>query len=133
MMLRFKLLDPLLLSDFIHYGPDGKPVTSKVPIRIGDPEETYVTIPPDVGRALQTASLTGDVSSSSPESLGDRFKLTCSTILKTLLVTQSPATLFLYGKMHTLAIDGTADAYLAEIASTIGPDLGPVLDKLKDM
>lgn len=73
-------------TDFIHYGPDGKPVTSKVPIRIGDPEETYVTIPPDVGRALQTASLTGDVSSSSPESLGDRFKLTCSTILKTLLV-----------------------------------------------
>ena len=44
-------------ADFINYGPDGALVTSKVSIRIGDPGEAYVMIPPKVGRTLQAGSL----------------------------------------------------------------------------
>ena len=44
-------------ADFINYGPDGALATSKVSIRIGDPGEAYVMIPPKVGRALQAGNL----------------------------------------------------------------------------
>ena len=47
-------------------------------------------------------------------------------------VTVSPATLYLYGLMYTIALDGT-DAQFAELASTVGPDIGHALELLKDM
>ena len=63
----------------------------------------------------------------------------------------SPATLYLYGLMYTIALDGTDDgrslllpgnyyrdrakstARFAELASTVGPDIGHALKLLKDM
>lgn len=68
-------------------------------------------------------------------------------------VTVSPATFYLYGLMYTIALDGTDDgrsfllplprdydwnranstARFAELASTVGPDIGHALELLKDM
>lgn len=48
-------------------------------------------------------------------------------------VAKSPATLFLYGLMHTIALDGTEASEIAEGASTVGPDMQHVLERLKDM
>lgn len=68
-------------------------------------------------------------------------------------VTVSPATLYLYGLMYTIALDGTdngrsfllpllrdydwnranSTARFAELASTVGLDIGHALKLLKDM
>ncbi|PTU17078.1 hypothetical protein P175DRAFT_0536280 [Aspergillus ochraceoroseus IBT 24754] len=39
-------------AEFIHHGQDGKLEKQKVPIKIGDLQNTYVMIPPDIGHAL---------------------------------------------------------------------------------
>ncbi|OCL07469.1 hypothetical protein AOQ84DRAFT_58376 [Glonium stellatum] len=44
----------------------------------------------------------------------------------------SSATLFHYGKLHTIALDGTEDEEFAKLASN-GADLERVLEELKDM
>lgn len=44
-------------ADFIDYATDGKPISTRESIIVGNPEETYVLIPPEVGRALQAGSL----------------------------------------------------------------------------
>lgn len=43
-------------ADFVNYGAYGELVTDKVSIRIGDPGESYVMIPPEIGHALQAGS-----------------------------------------------------------------------------
>lgn len=139
-------------ADFINYGPDGALVTSKVSIRTGDLGEAYVMIPPKVGRALQAGSLlTNDsalTNGSAKSALSyfhdtQHFTHELSPGYPRLVIPQqlphqsasnmSPATLFLYGKLYTIALNGTLDAEFAELASTIGLDLGPALEKLKDM
>lgn len=42
------------VADFTSQDQRGKLITSKVPIKIGEPHESYVMIPPAVGRALQS-------------------------------------------------------------------------------
>ncbi|KAH2200672.1 hypothetical protein KXW59_003354 [Aspergillus fumigatus] len=138
-------------AEFICWGPNGKLEKRKVPIKIGDPQNTYVMIPPDIGHALQASTLLGHTT---PAQVKDRSKLIfyhetqhfahealpdsprlhipinlpCQSDVNT-----SPATLYLYGKLHTIALDGTADAHFAELASTSGPDLNHSLNHLKDM
>ncbi|KMU92252.1 putative protein, variant [Coccidioides immitis H538.4] len=43
-------------GDFLNYDAKGIPVSTKVPVFIGDPGETFVLITTDIGRALHAAS-----------------------------------------------------------------------------
>ncbi len=43
-------------ADFVNYGVNGELVTRKVSIRIGDPGDSYVMIPPEIGHALQAGT-----------------------------------------------------------------------------
>ncbi|KAF1962574.1 hypothetical protein CC80DRAFT_400630 [Byssothecium circinans] len=140
-------------AQFTNLGPEGAPVTKEISIRVGDPGEAYVCIPPEVGYALRAASRLSN-SSSAPPKRSDRFPLSyfhdtqhfsldSSPSCPRLVVPQalprqsaansSPATLYLYGVMHTIALNGTPDAEFAELASTIIPEIGDSLDRLKDM
>ncbi|KAF9730013.1 hypothetical protein PMIN01_11946 [Paraphaeosphaeria minitans] len=140
-------------AELTNVGPDGTLVTEEVSIRVGDPGEAYVLIPTEVGNALRAGSRLSNSSSAFLERL-DRFKMSffhdtqhfaseSSPSCPRLVISQqlprqsnaniSPATLYLYGVMHTIALDGTPDAEFAELASTITPEIGEALDKLKDM
>ncbi|KAL2819486.1 hypothetical protein BJX63DRAFT_382176 [Aspergillus granulosus] len=137
-------------ANFINYDARGNLVPRKVPAVIGNPGESYVLIEPGVGHALHAASPRTPPSAARAE---DRCQLTffhdsqhfgfgpssyprlyvpsqmpCQGELNT-----SPATLFLCGKMHEIALDGTFDAYFAELSSATARDLESVLDELKDM
>ncbi|KAJ5497767.1 hypothetical protein N7453_006818 [Penicillium expansum] len=113
-------------TDFVTHDARGNLVTRKVPIIIGDPEETYVLIEKGVGSALCAASPSTLASTASAE---DRCKLTffhdslhfgfgSSSYPRLYIPNQiprqaesntSPATLFMGGKMHHLVLDGTPD------------------------
>ncbi|OCL08852.1 hypothetical protein AOQ84DRAFT_388553 [Glonium stellatum] len=138
---------------FTNLEPDGTLVTKEVSIRVGNPGEAYVLIPTEVGYALQAGSYLTNSLSALPKR-PDRFALSyfhdtqhfaldSSPSCPRLVIPQqlphqsaantSRATLYLYGVMHTIALDGTADAEFAELASTVRPEIGEALDKLKDM
>lgn len=133
-------------TDFITSDASGNLATTKVPVFIGNPGETYVLIGTGVGTALCAASPFTSTSAASAE---DRCKLTffhdsqhfgfglmpfCPifrAIINSFLsllespsyprlyvpsqmprqteLNTSPATLFLGGKMHQIALDGTPD------------------------
>lgn len=61
-------------ADFTNYSSNGKLSTSEVSIRVGDPQEAYVMIPPEVGRALQAGGFLSN--SSAPTHISDRYALT---------------------------------------------------------
>ncbi|KAH8686623.1 hypothetical protein GQ44DRAFT_780937 [Phaeosphaeriaceae sp. PMI808] len=132
-------------AEFTKLGPEGTFVTKEVSIRVGDPGDAYICIPPEVGYALQASGCLTNSPSALPKLL-DRFALSyfhdtqhfaldLSPSCPRLVITQqlprqstantSPATLYLYGIMYTIALDGTPDAEFAEI--------GGALDRLKDM
>ncbi|KAJ5921443.1 hypothetical protein N7466_009769 [Penicillium verhagenii] len=116
-------------TDFIAHDERGNPVTRKVPIIIGDPEQNYVLIEQEVGSALRAAS---SLMSASAAISGDSCKLTFfhdsqhfgfeSPSYPRLHVPRqmhrqtesntSPATLLMAGKMHELVIDGTPDGII---------------------
>ncbi|PVI01539.1 hypothetical protein DM02DRAFT_627578 [Periconia macrospinosa] len=139
-------------AKFTSLGPKGAPVTKEISIHACSPGGAYVMIPTEVGFALRAASSLPQPPV--PPQRGERLPLTYfhdtqhfaldqSTSYPRLDIPEplppqsdgktSPATLYLYGIMHQIALDGTQDAAFAEIASTILPDLGPALDRLKDM
>ncbi|KAF1958897.1 hypothetical protein CC80DRAFT_468705 [Byssothecium circinans] len=140
-------------AEFTNLGPDGKLVTKEVSIQVGDPGEAYVLIPTEVGYALQAGSYLTNSSSALPKR-PDRFALSYFHDTQHFALDSSPgcprlvipqqlphqsaantslATLYHYGLMHTIALDGTRDAKFAELASTIIPEIRGALDKLKDM
>ncbi|PGH01823.1 hypothetical protein GX51_05003 [Blastomyces parvus] len=139
-------------AQFIRQAPSGKIEKSQVRIQIGDPGNTYVLIPPEVGYAIQAARLLGH-DLTSPGQARDRLKLTfyhdtqhfahesspdCPSLqIPVNLPRQtdtntSPATLYLFGLLHTIALDGTPDAYFTAVASTCGRDLAGALEILKN-
>ncbi|KAJ5991647.1 hypothetical protein N7499_003359 [Penicillium canescens] len=137
-------------TDFVTHDARGNLVSSKVPIIIGNPGEAYVLIEQVVGSALRAASPYISASAASAE---ERCKLTffhdsqyfgfgSSSYPRLYVPNQiprqtesdsSPATLFLGGKMHEIALDGTPDANFAENASATGRNLDSVLYQLRDM
>ncbi|KAF2806082.1 uncharacterized protein BDZ99DRAFT_395094 [Mytilinidion resinicola] len=140
-------------AEFTDLQPDGAVVTKEVFIRVGDPGEAYVLIPTEVGYALKAGSCLASSSSALPKR-PDRFPLSyfhntqhfaldSSPGCPRLVIPQqlphqstantSPATLYLYGVMHTIALDGTPDAEFAHLASTILEEIGDALNQLKDM
>lgn len=138
-------------AEFVELDPDGKAVTTRESIRIGDPGEAYILIPPEIGHAFQAASPTIHVSESAISNSQAKCTLcffhdtrhfahgTTDTryMLSTVLLmglsegmqfprlvipqnlpqhaasAKSPATLWLYGKMHTIALNGTFDGRFA--------------------
>ncbi|KAF1974044.1 hypothetical protein BU23DRAFT_579991 [Bimuria novae-zelandiae CBS 107.79] len=99
-------------AEFTELGPEGTLVTKDVSIRIGDPGEAYVCIPTEVGYALQA-----DSSPSCPRLVVPQELPRQST------ANTSPATLYHYGLMYTIALDGTPDAEFTEIVSAIRPEI----------
>ncbi|KAJ5577509.1 uncharacterized protein N7459_006473 [Penicillium hispanicum] len=125
-------------GDFLSHDTRGNPVSTKVPVIIGDPGETYVLIDPEIGRALRAGILLSD--STLATSVEDRCRLTFfhesrhfgfvlifmpilgSSTYPRLHIPEnmphqtdsntSPATLLLFGKMHQIVLDGTPDAPL---------------------
>ncbi|KAF2702873.1 hypothetical protein K504DRAFT_444680 [Pleomassaria siparia CBS 279.74] len=140
-------------AKFTNLGPDGIIVTKEVPIQVGNPGEAYVCIPTEVGYALQASSCLPNSSSPLPKRLDklalsyfhdtQHFALDSSPGCPRLVIPQqlprqsvantSPATLYLYGLIHTIALDGTPDAEFTDFASTTTLEIGRALDKLKDM
>ncbi|KAF1358855.1 hypothetical protein EJ07DRAFT_121853 [Lizonia empirigonia] len=96
-----------------------------VPIQHGDLHEAYVLIPPHVGNAFSAACAHQKLSHSRADTLPLTFdhttkSFTCtSTLLPRLAIAHelpsksdtlsSPATLYLFGATHTIALDGTSD------------------------
>lgn len=131
-------------GDFTTLAPDGTHSTKVISVYVGDPGESYVMIPTEIGDALRAATSTA---TSTPHP--DRLPLTyfydtkhfaagkylpsatwCLAMADSLgpdsspssprlfipqqlprqsAAVTSPATLYLYGLMHQIAIDGTPD------------------------
>lgn len=134
-------------ADFTNHGPHGSLVTSKVSIRIGDPGESYVMIPPEVGRAFRAAGLLSNGSALTDHPARSPLVFYHDTrhfvhselinyllrllVTKNLVISEScpsyprlvipqdlssatstntsPATLWHYGLMNTIALNGTFD------------------------
>lgn len=119
-------------GDFTNYDVKGVPTTAKVPIIVGEPGQTYVLVPTDIGRAFHTASLelneptTGLSTGATDETCKATFfhdsqhfgvggpskypQLRIPTSLPPQTDSNtSPATIYLNGKMHNMVLDGTAD------------------------
>ncbi|KAK2827814.1 hypothetical protein FQN49_007314 [Arthroderma sp. PD_2] len=129
--------------------------STKVPIIVGDPGQTYVLVMPDVGRAFQAASLchTEPTTLSTGGSSDDTCKVTFfhdsqhfglgpssypqlripSNFPRQTDSNTSPATIHLTGKMHDMVLDGTPDAQFAEMSNTSARTLHDALEKLKHM
>ncbi|KKZ65627.1 hypothetical protein EMCG_08534 [[Emmonsia] crescens] len=139
-------------ADFMNCDVKGNPasssITTKVPIIIGNLDETYVLIDPQVGRALYTSfdaastSVPSDICKLTFFHDSQHFGSEVSSYPRLHIPRNfprqtdsntSPATLFLTGKMYEIVLDGTPDAQFAEKASATGRDLEHVLDQLKDM
>ncbi|KAK2746005.1 hypothetical protein FQN55_005827 [Onygenales sp. PD_40] len=140
---------------FINPDAKGCPVSTKVPIVVGDPGEAYVLIETDIGRAFHAASLrhAESTASLSSQALEDTCKVTFfhdsqhfgfgpSTYPQLHIPTNlprptdsnaSPATLNMGGVMHDITLDGTPDAEFSKSANASYKNLKPILDKLKDM
>ncbi|KAJ0415367.1 hypothetical protein BJY00DRAFT_293634 [Aspergillus carlsbadensis] len=120
-----------------------------MPGLVGNPGDAFVLVDPEAGIALGAASPLPSTSAASTE---DRCQLTffhdsqhfgfgASSYPRLYIPNQlgqtkvetSPATLFLSGKMHEIALDGTEDAKFAEHSTATGKHLGPAFDQLKDM
>jgi len=133
-------------ADFITHGADGTLITSKVSIKICNPGEAYVMIPPEVGEALHAGSSPANISASKGGSAKSALSFFHDTqhfgnsklaivrwraLLKLFYYKEassgyprlviplqlprqsaansSPASLFLYGGMQKIALDGTQD------------------------
>ncbi|WEW60541.1 hypothetical protein PRK78_006028 [Emydomyces testavorans] len=62
------------IAKFLTRNPNGELSTTEIPIKIGDPEEAYIMIPPAIGLAFQAGSLTDNFAV--PTGIADRHKLT---------------------------------------------------------
>ncbi|DAA73865.1 TPA_exp: Uncharacterized protein A8136_3851 [Trichophyton benhamiae CBS 112371] len=144
-------------GDFTDYDAKGVPTTAKVPIIVGEPGQTYVLVPTDIGRAFHTASLalneptTGTTSSGATDETckatffhdSQHFGVGGSSKYPQLRIPMnlprqtdsntSSATIYLNGKMHNMVLDGTADAGFARMANDTARTLHDDLEKLKDM
>ncbi|KAF2009040.1 hypothetical protein BU24DRAFT_428992 [Aaosphaeria arxii CBS 175.79] len=158
-------------ADFTNIGSKGTLAKEKITIYIDGPEESYVCIPAEIGHALQAAARLINSEPSLPQRLdrvslkyfddSNHFALASSPDCPRLVIPQqlprpsaantSPATLYLYGVFHQIALDGTFDgmcdvsphivamyahfnaAEFAELASSIILDIGEALEKLRDM
>lgn len=119
-------------GDFTSYDVKGVPTTTKVPIIVGEPGQTYVLVPTDIGRAFHTASLelnepTRGISAEATDETckatffhdSQHFGVGGSSKYPQLRIPMSlprqtdsntsPATIYLNGKMHNMVLDGTAD------------------------
>ncbi|KAF3901318.1 Fido domain-containing protein [Trichophyton interdigitale] len=146
----------LVTGDFTNYDVKGVPTTAKVPIIVGEPGQTYVLVPTDIGRAFHTASLelneptTGLSTGATDETCKATFfhdsqhfgvggpskypQLRIPTSLPPQTDSNtSPATIYLNGKMHNMVLDGTADAGFAQMANDTVRTLRDDLERLKDM
>lgn len=82
---------------------NGQLVSTLHPITIGDPDEAYVMIPIEVGRAFQPIAGTN---------LASSFTAPNCEIKRPLSDNKSPVTLWLDGRLNEITLNGTADGNL---------------------
>lgn len=182
---RFNRAHSSSTADLINDKSNGSLDKKEVDIYIGDHEDSYVLIPPEVGSIFQALSDPNTQRCRSPKSPmvyhhemnylfhgeynTDVLCERCASIILTvsqsdyprLVIRQdldvsdascktSPATLYHYGVMNTIDLDGTLDgkdwpfwpltdvltvsvAEMAELGRDVEERLRPALEKLKDM
>ena len=62
-------------AEFTPLGPDDRPITTRVTVRHGDPEDAFILIPPAIGRALQPGESPDDTVKPGPPKNFARSKL----------------------------------------------------------
>ncbi|KAF1952494.1 hypothetical protein CC80DRAFT_175582 [Byssothecium circinans] len=126
-----------------------QPLEREIDVKVGDEHEAYVLVPKDIGNAIAAASTSKqrDKSSTDTESLiwhHDRREFTCMSAPHLKLSVShdlprqsqgatSPATLYLFGELHTIALDGTEDSLFTEQLRDSLRTLGTQLENLEDM
>ncbi|KAJ5097241.1 hypothetical protein N7456_007962 [Penicillium angulare] len=148
-------------TTFTNYDSSGNLITKKIPITIGNIEETFVLIKPDIGYELNAASpdsTTSLLSSSLTDTAEERYtcKLTFfhdsrhfgfgyfnsressyprlyipNQLPRQTEMNTSPATLFMGGVMHEIALDGTPDHAFAAMMNESGRRLAPTFRQLE--
>ncbi|KAF2465108.1 uncharacterized protein BDR25DRAFT_271004 [Lindgomyces ingoldianus] len=137
------------LAKFVTINAKGFPTEREVSIRVGDDHEAYVLVPTDVGTAIKAgcALQQGFSHNTDSEHLlfhHDTRRFTCTSAPYPQLSIDhdlprqsnsktSPATLYLFGATHTIALDKTPDAEFAKESQETWREMKPVLDNLKDM
>ncbi|KAM5470231.1 hypothetical protein MauCBS54593_004116 [Microsporum audouinii] len=142
-------------GDFTTYNAKGVPISKKVDIAIGDPENTFVLVPIEVGSAFKAAATRLTESTSSPlisQGPPERCKVMFfhdsqhfslgpssypqlripANLPRQTGTNTSPATIYLDGVMNSIVLDGTPDARFTEMASASALDLKEELDDLKN-
>ncbi|PSN61092.1 hypothetical protein BS50DRAFT_164933 [Corynespora cassiicola Philippines] len=131
---------------FVTLDAQGQLSKREIDVRVGDENEAYVLVPTDVGKAIKSACMHNG-SPIDTESLTwhhERRDFTCKSAPYLKLSVPhdlprqhhsetSPATLYLFGESHTIALDGTPDSIFTEQLRGSLRTLKPALDNLKDM
>lgn len=127
----------------------GIPISCNTGIMVGEPEESYVYVEPEVGNAIKFAIFhhLKSGASSHPKTLPLQFHhdshhfahksvpLPRIDIFRNLGQTNrniSPATLWLSGNWHAITLDGTPDESFERMSRESASELKGALEKLKD-
>ncbi|MCJ1345139.1 hypothetical protein MMC31_003344 [Peltigera leucophlebia] len=127
-------------AEFITLDAQGLRVTRKTNVWMGDPHEAFVLVPKEIGDAMKGSSQDEICSLifhhdskhfSSKSASYPRLEIP-HDLPRQSNANTSPATLYLFGVNHTVALDGTPDAVFARHSRETLRELGPNLDSLKD-
>ncbi|KFG80034.1 hypothetical protein MANI_029224 [Metarhizium anisopliae] len=139
------------IAKFTTIDPKGAPVSYNTGIMIGEPEESYVYVEPEIGNAIQLAIVRqlGPNATSHFQTLPLQFHhdshhfahesvpLPRIDIFRNLGrsncdSTCSPATLWLSGNWHAITLDGTPDESFERMSRESASELRGALERLKD-
>ncbi|KAH8729180.1 hypothetical protein BGZ61DRAFT_345716 [Ilyonectria robusta] len=137
------------IAKFTTIDPKGVPVSYKIGIKIGEPNESYVYVEPEVGNAIKSAIIRqlGSDRSDYRETLPLQFNHNSrhfshkSVSLPRIEIPQnlgqsnsnmSPATLWLSGNWYAITLDGTPDESFERMSRESASELKGALEKLKD-
>ncbi|RDL37113.1 uncharacterized protein BP5553_04546 [Venustampulla echinocandica] len=137
-------------AKFITISPQGAPATREVEVYLGDPEEAFVLLDPEICQAFKRGTmLQGGCSMAHDQYLyplkfhhDTRHFSHESSLYPRLEIPQdlprqsdtnsSPATLHTYGATHAITLDGTPDEAFERSLRESAQRLQPILDELKD-
>ncbi|KAK1994355.1 hypothetical protein LX36DRAFT_660654 [Colletotrichum falcatum] len=135
-------------AQFITIDSDGHPVSGKTEIRVGQPNESYVYLEPNIGNAIKSSVLRQiSIGLTHNKKLPLKFNHKSRHLshgdlpVPQVHITQdlprpttadiSPATLWLSGNWHAITLDGTPDADFERASRDSADELKGTLEKLK--